>query len=85
MRNFGRRIMARLPLPARAVEFYDRFEEGVFASVGMRALPGLVIITGLVWATEAMRLYLVVAGPAACRTSTSGSAAPSSSPCPPRS
>lgn len=60
MRNFGRRIMARLPLPARAIEFYDRFEEGVFASVGMRALPGLVVITGFVWATEAMRLYLVV-------------------------
>ncbi len=60
MRNFGRRIMARLPLPTRAVEFYDRFEEGVFASVGLRALPGLVIITGLIWSTEAMRLYLVV-------------------------
>ncbi len=60
MRNFGRRIMARLPLPARAVEFYDRFEEGVFSSVGMRALPGLVVITGLIWATEASRLYLVV-------------------------
>jgi uncharacterized protein (TIRG00374 family) len=60
MRNFGRRIIARLPLPARIVEFYDRFEEGVFASVGMRALPGLVVITGLVWATEATRLYLVV-------------------------
>ena len=60
MRNFGRRIMARLPLPARAIEFYDRFEEGVFASVGMRALPGLVVITGFIWATEAMRLYLVV-------------------------
>ena len=60
MRNFGRRIMARLPLPERVVEFYDRFEEGVFSSVGLRALPGLVVITGLVWATEATRLYLVV-------------------------
>jgi len=60
MRNFGRRIMAHLPLPERVVEFYDRFEEGVFSSVGMRALPGLVVVTGLIWATEAMRLYLVV-------------------------
>jgi glycosyltransferase 2 family protein len=60
MRNFGRRIMARLPLPARALDFYDRFEEGVFSSVGMRALPVLVVITGLIWATEATRLYLVV-------------------------
>jgi len=60
MRNFGRRILLRLPLPHRIVEFYDRFEEGVFASIGMRALPRLVVITGFIWATEAMRLYLVV-------------------------
>ncbi len=60
MRNFGRRIIVRLPLPHRVVEFYDRFEEGVFSAVGLRALPGLVILTGLVWATEAVRLYLVV-------------------------
>jgi len=50
----------RLPLPHRVVEFYDRFEEGVFASIGLSALPRLVIVTGLIWATEATRLYLVV-------------------------
>ena len=60
MRNFGRRIITWLPLPHQIVEFYDRFEEGVFASIGMRALPRLVVITGFIWATEAMRLYLVV-------------------------
>ena len=60
MRNFGRRIIQRLPLPHRVIEFYDRFEEGVFASIGLRALPRLVVITGLIWATEAMRLFLVV-------------------------
>jgi uncharacterized protein (TIRG00374 family) len=60
MRNFGRRIITRLPLPHRVLEFYDRFEEGVFASIGLSALPRLVIVTGLIWATEAMRLYLVV-------------------------
>lgn len=60
LRNFGRRIIVRLPVPARFVEFYDRFEEGVFASLGMRAVPGLVLITGLIWASEATRLYLVV-------------------------
>ena len=60
MRNFGRRILTRLPLPHRVFEFYDRFEEGVFASIGLRALPRLVVITGFIWATEAMRLYLVV-------------------------
>jgi uncharacterized protein (TIRG00374 family) len=60
LRNFGRRILERLPVPHKVVEFYDRFEEGVFSSIGLRHLPGLVVITGLVWATEATRLYLVV-------------------------
>ena len=31
VRNFGRRHHPRLPLPHRVVEFYDRFEEGVFS------------------------------------------------------
>ncbi len=60
LRNFGRRIIVRLPVPARIVEFYDRFEEGVFSSLDLRALPGLIFITGLIWATEATRLYVVV-------------------------
>ena len=60
MRNFGRRIITRLPLPHRVLELYDRFEEGMFAAIGLRALPRLVILTGLIWGTEAMRLYLVV-------------------------
>ena len=60
MRNFGRRILTRLPVPHRVLEFYDRFEEGVFASMGLKALPRLIVITGFIWATEAMRLYLVV-------------------------
>lgn len=60
MRNFGRRIIVRLPVPERVVAFYDRFEEGVYASLGLSALPSLVLITGLIWATEATRLYLVV-------------------------
>lgn len=60
MRNFGRRLIVALPLPHQVTEFYDRFEEGVFSAVGMRALPRLVVITGFVWSTEAMRLFLVV-------------------------
>ena len=60
MRNFGRRIIVRLPLPHRVVEFYDRFEEGVFQATTLRALPGLLVLTGLIWTTEALRLYLVV-------------------------
>ena len=60
MRNFGRRILVRLPVPARLIEYYDRFEEGVFGAIGLRHLPPLLVVTGLIWATEAMRLYLVV-------------------------
>jgi uncharacterized protein (TIRG00374 family) len=59
IRNFGSRIIRRLPLPHRVVEFYDRFEEGLF-SISARNLPWLAILTGLIWATEAMRLYLVI-------------------------
>jgi len=60
LRNFGRRILTRLPLPARFVELYDRFEEGVFGAVGTRQLPALGILTVAIWATESVRLYLVV-------------------------
>ena len=60
MRNLGRRILTRLPIPHRVLELYDRFEEGVFSSIGVRALPRPVVLTGFIWATEAMRLYLVV-------------------------
>ena len=60
MRNLGRRVIVRLPIPHRFLELYDRFEEGVFSSIGLSALPRLVLITGLIWGTEATRLYLVV-------------------------
>jgi glycosyltransferase 2 family protein len=60
LRNFGRRILVRLPVPHWVIEYYDRFEEGVFGAVGLRGLPPLVVVTGLIWATESMRLYLVV-------------------------
>jgi len=60
MRSFGRQIVERLPLPGRIVEFYDRFEQGVFSSIGLRGLPRLMLLTAFIWATEATRLYLVV-------------------------
>ena len=62
LRNFGRRILVALPLPRRdrLVELYDRFEEGVFGSIGVRAMPRLLVLTVAIWATEALRLYLVV-------------------------
>ena len=60
MRNFGRRLVEALPLPHRAEEFYYRFEEGVFQSVGLRGLPWLGVLTVLIWVTEGLRLYFVV-------------------------
>jgi uncharacterized protein (TIRG00374 family) len=59
MRNFGRRVIGALPLPHRVAEFYDRFEEGVFKSVGLRGMPILGLMTITIWLTEAMRLYFV--------------------------
>jgi hypothetical protein len=60
MRNFGRRLVVALPLPDRVLELYDKFEQGVFGAVGVRGLVPLVAITGLIWATEAARLYFVI-------------------------
>jgi len=60
MRNFGRRILVRLPIPHRFLELYDKFEEGVFGAVALKHLPRLAILTGLIWATEGLRLYLVI-------------------------
>ena len=61
LRNFGRRILTALTfLPHRIVEFYDRFEEGVFGALKMRQLPGLGGLSVAIWMTEALRLYFVV-------------------------
>jgi glycosyltransferase 2 family protein len=60
MRNFGRRILKRLPLPHRVLDLYDKFEQGVFGAIGVRSLPPLVAITALIWATEGFRLWFVV-------------------------
>ena len=60
MRNFGRRILTRLPFPPRILVLYERFEEGVFGAVGLRHLPLLAAVTGVIWMTEGLRLWLVV-------------------------
>ena len=60
LRNLGRRILGWLPLPHRVLELYDKFEEGVFGAVGVRALPRLIVLTVLIWCTEGLRLWLVV-------------------------
>ncbi len=60
LRNFGRRILVWLPLPHRIVEFYDRFEEGVFGALDRRQLPVLGGLGIAIWMTEALRLFFVV-------------------------
>jgi glycosyltransferase 2 family protein len=59
LRNFGGRVIRRMPGSGRVMEFYERFEEGVFA-INPRQIPFLALLTALIWATEAMRLYLVI-------------------------
>jgi hypothetical protein len=61
VRNFGRRSLLRLPVPGKQklLEYYERFEQGVFA-INPRQVPLLAVITALIWATEAMRLLLVI-------------------------
>ena len=61
MRNFGRRILTALPFPHWIVDLYNRFEEGVFGAVPLHGLPRLAILTALIWATEGLRLYFVIA------------------------
>jgi len=60
LRNFGRGILVRLHVPHRFIDLYDKFEEGVFGAIGRRHLPPLLALTALIWATEGMRLFLVV-------------------------
>jgi uncharacterized protein (TIRG00374 family) len=60
LRNFGRRIIVALPLPGRIVEFYDRFEQGVFGALKRRQLPVLGGLSVAIWMTESLRLFFVV-------------------------
>ena len=60
LRNFGRRILVRLPLPHRVLELYDRFEEGVFGRSAAASCRAWCVLTVLIWTTEGLRLWLVV-------------------------
>ncbi len=61
LRNFGRRILVAMRfLPTRIVEFYDRFEQGVFGALQRKQLPPLGLLSIAIWMTEALRLYFVV-------------------------
>jgi uncharacterized protein (TIRG00374 family) len=60
LRNFGRSILTRLHLPQRMLEFYDRFEQGVFGALDRRQLPVLGMLSVAIWMTESLRLFFVV-------------------------
>jgi glycosyltransferase 2 family protein len=59
VRNFGRELLVKLRMPRRIVELYDLFEEGIF-SVDRRTMPIVMVVTVLIWTTEALRLLFVV-------------------------
>lgn len=59
LRNFGARLVERLPLPAKVKELYQHFEAGVF-SMDRRTLPMIAFLTVVIWTTEALRLLFVV-------------------------
>jgi uncharacterized protein (TIRG00374 family) len=56
MRQFGRHVERLLPLRLRA--FYARFEEGTLQS--FRNIPLILLLTIVVWAIEAARLWLIL-------------------------
>ena len=55
LRNFGRRLIGRLPAPQRLATLYDRFESGVFA-IDRGRVPWIGFLTAVTWSTEAARL-----------------------------
>ncbi len=62
LRNVGARLLGKLPLPRKQtiLELYERFEQGVFGAIGWKSLPRLLVLTGLIWLSEGLRLWLVV-------------------------
>ena len=58
LRWWGDRITRFLPVRAR--EFYQRFHEGSTGAVTARAIPTIVVLTGMIWVLEGLRLYFVI-------------------------
>ncbi|HEX6128545.1 MAG TPA: lysylphosphatidylglycerol synthase transmembrane domain-containing protein [Candidatus Limnocylindria bacterium] len=58
LRWWGDRITRFLPVRAR--EFYERFHEGSTGAVTARAIPTIVLLTGMIWVLEGLRLYFVI-------------------------
>ena len=58
LRWWGDRVTRFLPLRAR--EFYERFHEGSTGAVTARSVPTIVVLTGIIWVLEGLRLYFVI-------------------------
>jgi hypothetical protein len=58
LRWWGDRVTRFLPLRAR--EFYERFHEGSTGAVTARSIPTIVVLTGMIWVLEGLRLYFVI-------------------------
>jgi glycosyltransferase 2 family protein len=58
LRWWGHRVTGFLPVRAR--EFYQRFHEGSTAAVTTRSIPTIVVLTGMIWILEGLRLYFVI-------------------------
>jgi uncharacterized protein (TIRG00374 family) len=56
--HFGDRLAAVFPERVQAI--YAKFAHGTFASLSLKGLPLLVILTVLAWGAEAGRLYFVM-------------------------
>ncbi len=58
LRFQGRRL-TRL-LPARLADLYERFHEGSTGALTARSVPVIILITGVIWMLEGLRLYFVI-------------------------
>lgn len=58
LRVFGGNIERRLP--ARAREFWVRFQEGSTGALTMRSMPVILGLTVMIWLLEGARLYFVI-------------------------
>ena len=47
-------------LPSRVREFYERFHEGSTGALTLRSIPVILLLTGMIWMLEGLRLYFVI-------------------------
>ncbi|MGH2429668.1 MAG: lysylphosphatidylglycerol synthase transmembrane domain-containing protein [Candidatus Limnocylindria bacterium] len=58
LRFWGRRLQRFMP--ERIGELWERFHEGSTGALTVRSLPVILVLTGMVWVLEGLRLYFVI-------------------------